>query len=127
MNVGKHLICDLEECESSLLNDLTYVRKIMIEAALSINATIVGEIFHKIEPYGVTGIIAISESHLSIRTWPEYRYASVDVFTCSGYQSPLPARDVVVNGFGSKRYWLKEFSRGPSGVKKTRDYIVSYR
>ena len=51
-------------------------------AAADVGATIVGESFHRFTPQGVTGILAIAESHISIHTWPEYAYAAADIFSC---------------------------------------------
>src|SRR5438876_6967257 len=41
-------------------------------------ATIVDVVFHEFNPFGISGVVVIAESHLSIHTWPEYRYAAVD-------------------------------------------------
>ena len=54
----------------------------MKEAAIKMGATIVESCFHHFNPYGVSGAVIISESHLTIHTWPEYGYAAVDLFTC---------------------------------------------
>ena len=80
--LGTHLILELKECNSDLLNDYSFVRNALIDAANSVGATIVGESFHRFQPIGVTGVVAIAESHLCIHTWPEYSYASVDIFSC---------------------------------------------
>ncbi len=67
--LGTHLILDLKECDPELLDDLEFVKETMMEAARSVGATIVGESFHKFDPIGVTGVVAIAESHLCIHTW----------------------------------------------------------
>ena len=53
---------------------------------------------HKFNPHGVTAIVLIAESHLSVHTWPEHGYAALDIFTCSPTMQPA---DVV--GFLSAR------------------------
>ena len=76
MNVlGLHLLLELKECNPQLLDDLSYVRSALIRAAEDVGAHIVGESFHRFTPQGVTGILSIAESHISIHTWPEYGYA----------------------------------------------------
>jgi len=80
--LGCHLLLELKDCNSELLNDLSYIRRAMIETAQDVGATIVGESFHRFSPHGVTGILAIAESHISIHTWPEYGYAAADIFSC---------------------------------------------
>ena len=54
----------------------------MNAAAIEMQATIVNSNFHHFNPYGVSGVIIIKESHLTIHTWPEYGYAAIDIFTC---------------------------------------------
>ena len=41
--------------------------------------------FHKFAPQGVSGVVIISESHLTIHSFPEHGYASIDVYTCGDY------------------------------------------
>ena len=45
---------------------------LMVKAAKAANATVVEVAFHKFNPYGVSGMVVIAESHLAIHTWPEY-------------------------------------------------------
>ena len=77
MNVlGVHLLLELRQCNPALLNDIDHIRNAMVEAAEAVEAHVVGESFHRFNPQGVTGILAIAESHISIHTWPEYGYAA---------------------------------------------------
>jgi S-adenosylmethionine decarboxylase proenzyme len=104
---------DLQECNSELLNDIHFIKQAMTGAAGEAGATIVGESFHKFEPVGVTGIVAIAESHLCIHTWPEYGYAAVDIFTCgSGFQ-PRKAADRIVERLQCLQPSITELHRGP--------------
>ena len=57
-------------------------------------------VFHEFEPQGVTGVIVLSESHLSIHTWPETGYAAVDFYTC-GDCNPHAGVDVLFEGLGA--------------------------
>ena len=111
--IGTHILLELNGCSPESLNDLPFVRKTLIEAALAVGATIVGESFHKFQPQGVTGIVAIAESHLSIHTWPEYGYAAVDVFTCGESFEPRKAAELLVQRFGAHDHVIREFQRGP--------------
>ena len=74
----------------------------MVGAANEAGASIVGESFHKFSPHGVTGVLAIAESHICIHTWPEYGYAAVDVFTCGEGFDPEKAAECLIQGFRSK-------------------------
>jgi len=81
-SLGTQILLDLENCNSRLLDDIDFVKDVLKEAANSAGATIIGETFHKFKPVGVTGVVSIAESHICIHTWPEYLYASVDIFSC---------------------------------------------
>lgn len=99
--LGTQLLLELNGCDSDLLDDLSYVKSTLTKAAEAVGATIVGESFHKFNPFGVTGVLAIAESHICIHTWPEYNYAAVDVFTCGTGFDPEKAGEVLIKGFRS--------------------------
>ena len=87
MNVlGTHLLLELRECNPAFLDDIDYVKDAMVSAARVVEAQIIGESFHRFKPQGVTGVLAIAESHLSIHTWPEHNKACIDLFTCKHIQ-----------------------------------------
>lgn len=111
--LGTHLLLDLRQCNPDLLNDLQYIKQAMMRAATEAGATVLGENFHKFDPLGVTGIIAISESHLAIHTWPEHGYAAVDIFTCGssfGYQK---AAQLIIERLECAEHRTTELKRGP--------------
>ena len=110
--LGTHLLLDLKDCNPKLLDDISYIKQAMIGAADEAGATIVGETFHKFDPIGVTGIIAIAESHLCIHTWPEYGYAAVDIFTCGQGFRPQKAADLLIESLQSMQPSIKEIQRG---------------
>ncbi|TFG58311.1 MAG: adenosylmethionine decarboxylase [Spirochaetales bacterium] len=82
MNVGVHVLGNLYGCPNELLEKVDVVRSILWRATIEARFTAVGESFHQFEPAGVTGVILLSESHMSIHTWPEKNFAAVDIFTC---------------------------------------------
>jgi len=106
------LILELKECDRERLNDLAYVRATMMEAARAVGATIIGESFHQFDPIGVTGVVAIAESHLCIHTWPEYGYAAVDIFTCGEAFAPREAAQFLIDRFRAQDPSLTELQRG---------------
>jgi len=57
-------------------------------------------------------VIIIAESHLSIHTWPEYKYAAVDIFTCGTTLEPLKAAGFIINSLNSKNPSIVEIKRG---------------
>ena len=113
MNVlGCHLLLELKDCNPALLNDLNYIRQAMLTAAEDVGATVVGESFHHFTPQGVTGILAIAESHISIHTWPEYAYAAADIFSCGSSFHPRKAAARLVELLESSDPEIKEIQRG---------------
>jgi S-adenosylmethionine decarboxylase len=110
--LGTHLLLDLEDCSPALLDDIEHVRQALISAASEAGATIVGEIFHKFQPLGVTGILAIAESHMGVHTWPEYGFAAVDIFTCGEDFSPHKAAVLLIDRLECANPTLREVKRG---------------
>ena len=74
--------------------------------------TIVGDRFFQFEPQGVTGTVLLAESHLAIHTWPEYRYAAVDIFSCGEVLQPEVAANYLVEQFSAERTSVVEMQRG---------------
>ena len=83
----------------------------MLQAAEAAGATIVQSVFHRFSPHGVTGVVVVAESHLSIHTWPEYGYAAVDFFTC-GDCRPEAAHEVLEAGMLSRSHAIVKVERG---------------
>jgi len=111
--LGTHLLLELRECDKDLLDNINHIEESMLGAAVEAGATIVGQSFHKFEPRGVTGIVAIAESHLCIHTWPEFGYAAVDIFTCGSTFTPQKAAQLIVERLQCKQPSLTEIQRGP--------------
>ena len=65
---------------------------------------------HKFHPQGVTGVIILAESHISIHTWPEEKYAAIDIFMC-GDTKPKLSVEYINRKFQPKKYTLKEIER----------------
>ncbi len=112
--LGSHLLLELKDCNPDLLNDLSFIRRSMIETAQEVGATIVGESFHHFSPQGVTGILAIAESHISIHTWPEYGYAAADIFSCGTSFRPKEAANKLAEALECRNPEIKEIKRGLS-------------
>lgn len=112
--LGRQIILELDGCPDSRLNVIDEVESAMVEAADAMGATIVGAHFHRFEPHGVSGVVVISESHLTIHTWPEYGYAAVDVFTCGEDVEPHAALSVLESRFEPRDVEHSEIERGRS-------------
>ena len=110
--LGVHLLLELRECDEGLLDNILYIKGAMVGAAEEAGATIVGQSFHKFDPRGVTGIVAIAESHLCIHTWPEYGYAAVDIFTCGTTFKPRKAARLIIDRLRCEQPSITEVKRG---------------
>ncbi|MEB3360611.1 MAG: adenosylmethionine decarboxylase, partial [Synechococcaceae cyanobacterium] len=108
---GKHCILELYDCDSSKLNDESFLRDTITDAAKRAGATLLNLITHRFEPQGVTGLALLAESHISIHTWPEAGYAAVDVFTCGDHTMPERACQVLCDELGAGRHKLTSFRR----------------
>lgn len=112
VHLGRHVLAEFFECNSNILNNPELIEKLMVEAALECGATIVQKCFHMFNPYGVSGVVIISESHLAIHTWPELGYAAVDLFTCGDKCDPKVSYEFLRKAFNSKTASYTELERG---------------
>ena len=124
LNVGKHILVDFHACNPELLKKVDYISEAMMIAAKKSEATIVGKCFKQFEPWGVSGVIVIAESHISIHTWPEYGLASVDYFSCSDEPKIELAIEHLKKALESKRIDEIEVTRGSMQVKRTQNSVI---
>ncbi len=110
--LGRHILVELHDCDREALNNLDLIREVMLKAAIDCGAVVLGESFHRFSPQGVSGVVVIAESHISIHTWPEYGYAAADVFTCGTSVNPEIAAQVLIEKLGSKNHTVTEIKRG---------------
>jgi S-adenosylmethionine decarboxylase len=110
--LGRHLLLELFDCDPEAISSLEAVKGALVEAAKRAKATIVDVVFHEFNPFGISGVVVIAESHLSIHTWPEYRYAAVDIFSCGEMLEPEVAATYLVEQFAAERTSVVELQRG---------------
>ena len=95
----KHILFDLNKCKFDLLNDETFVKDSLVEAAKASKCEIIKVEIHKFEPQGVTGYALLAESHISIHTWPERGIAKCDSFSCNSDSDPMLAIEYLKERF----------------------------
>jgi len=110
--LGRQIVVEYYGCNPDVLNDVALIHRAMHGAALACGATIVEEAFHVFNPHGVSGVVVIAESHLTIHTWPEYGYAAVDLFTCGDDVEPDAAFDFLKERLEAKTFNAVEMKRG---------------
>ncbi|MFC3884184.1 adenosylmethionine decarboxylase [Bacillus songklensis] len=117
---GRHIIIDAFYCNPSLLNDRFFLERLLIKAAAAANMEILYSYFHQFQPYGVTGMLILSTSHLSIHTWPERAYASLDFYTC-GTTDPIFQVEYLLEKLESKKATVYPIERG---IEKTQTIFL---
>ncbi len=118
--LGRHILVEFYNCDNELLNSSHLIEEYMIEAAERAKATVVQSVFHTFNPWGVSGVVVIQESHLTIHTWPEYGYAAIDLFTCGEYVDPWIAFDYLKEKLKAEKTETFEIDRGD--VEKIHTY-----
>lgn len=99
--MGRHVIADLHDVSAEVLGSIDFWKEILIDGAKKSGATVLSDHFHHFgEGYGITGVIVLAESHISIHTWPEKNYAAIDLFMC-GSCDPQVALDHITSKINS--------------------------
>jgi S-adenosylmethionine decarboxylase len=87
---GTHLLADFEGVAPMLLSDAAAIEDVLRQAALAAGARILHGHFHTFGAGGgVTGVLLLAESHISIHTWPEDGFAALDIFMCGAARPAL--------------------------------------
>jgi S-adenosylmethionine decarboxylase proenzyme len=104
------LLVDCYECAADL-DDADFLLATLRGAAERVGAKIVNVVTQRFSPRGVSVILILAETHLSVHTWPEHGYAAVDVFVCGEGKDPHPAWDVIRGALGPGSFEKKEIRR----------------
>jgi len=112
MSLGLHLLLDVAGAPFATLDDAVLVERVLVDAVRSMGAKVLGIHIHRLSPQGVSGVVVISESHLTIHTWPERGEAAVDLFTCGDAARARDAVRALATALGARRTRLEERVRG---------------
>jgi spermidine synthase len=110
--LGQHILVELSLCNPLLLGDENRIEKIMHQAAIEAGCEVRSSHFSKYGSQGISGIVIISESHLAIHTWPEYRYAAIDIFTCGDRVVPQKACKYIGDKLLAEYVFFTRYDRG---------------
>ena len=111
-SLGIHLLIELWSCDPEKLNSVDFIEEAMINAADYSGATVLNSAFQNYNPQGCSGVVIIAESHLTIHTWPEHRYAAVVVFTCGTKVDPWKASLYLEKAFEAGSVEIIDVIRG---------------
>jgi len=116
---GRHLLLEMWDCNREILDDAEKVTQIMCNAANDAGATVVKSICHEFDPPGITAVAILSESHISVHTWPIEGYVAVDIFTCGRAANPQLAIKRLLDSFQPREHTFEEIKRGSPYAKET--------
>lgn len=114
--LGKHILAEFYNCDPSAINDEAHVEELFLQTAKDSGATVINWNFHKFSPHGISGVVVISESHLTIHTWPEYGYCAVDIFTCGDRIDNRLCLSMLEKGLKAGQTSVVEMNRGIIGL-----------
>jgi S-adenosylmethionine decarboxylase len=77
---GTHLIATLHTNNSALLRQYASFQHHVDELITNHQLQKLGEVYHDFTPAGYTGVVCLSESHLSVHTWPEHGRVNIDIY-----------------------------------------------
>jgi len=110
--IGHHYIVEASGCDPKIIGNVSKVQQILVKAAEVAGATVWSVSFNRFPPNGVSGVVVISESHISTHTWPEFEYGALDIYTCGEDVDPEKAIIFAVEEFGAKTSHMTEITRG---------------
>ena len=109
---GDHYLVDLYGCDEALIGAAKPTQEALLSAATRCGSTIIEYHFHQFSPHGVSGVILIAESHISVHTWPESRFVAVDIFTSGEVMQPEVAIRILEEAFSAGRVDVMKVTRG---------------
>lgn len=110
--LGRQILVEFYDCDGDVLNQTETIREVLLEGVRRSGATIVSDSFHTFSPHGVSGVVVIAESHVTIHTWPEHGYAAVDIFTCGETIDPWVIQKYLQRNFLAMNVSSMELKRG---------------
>lgn len=110
--IGRHCLLDIYIQDREWLKNQQIVEHLLHLAAQAAQAHILTSHFHTFGGEGgITGVLLLAESHISIHTWPEHNYAAVDIFIC-GKLSINAAISVFQQKLANARIEVRLLERG---------------
>ena len=109
-HIGTHLIADFWYGEN--IEDPKELEEILLGAVKISNHTLLKIAIHKFEPYGITGIVLLAESHIAIHNWPELSYTAIDIYTCGDKSNADKALEFLKKELKPRKVKLKKMKRG---------------
>ena len=122
--IGYHYVVEASGCDPEVLKDPNRIRQIFMNAAKAGNMEIKASDFFRFSPTGVSGVVIVAESHISVHTWPEEGYAALDVYTCGEKADPENAVDYILEKFRAQYAHVSEVKRGIKEEEGTFTHMI---
>ncbi len=111
---GAHLLSDMHGISEDKLNDASAIEQLLRHSAQAAGAQILFSHFHSFGAgQGITGVVLLAESHITIHTWPEFGFAAADIFMC-GQAQPQRALEVIRQALQPSSCDIQTIKRGLS-------------
>ncbi|MEM3463813.1 MAG: adenosylmethionine decarboxylase [Candidatus Bathyarchaeia archaeon] len=120
--MGIHIIAEFRGVDPRKISRVEDLRVVLDRVVAKSGLHVVSSSFHQFEPHGVSAIYLLSESHLSVHTWPEYGYMALDIFTCGDDGPALRAFELLLEEFQPTSVEKRVIRRdvvGETGSKNT--------
>jgi S-adenosylmethionine decarboxylase len=114
---GRHIIFDFWGVDYTVLNNVDFLQQLMVDAAEKSHATVLSVSSKEFDPCGCTILVLLSESHLSIHTYPEKGFAAIDCYTCGYDKDPKLAVDYLFQILRPKETFTKTLIRGLKDIE----------
>lgn len=111
--VGEHWIIEFYDCPGDVLDDVDLLRSALKAACEEAQLNLLQLMEHSFTPQGITMLGLLSESHISIHTWPEEGYAALDLFTCGEEKCLDCALEKLLVALKAKKHSVQVVKRGP--------------
>lgn len=110
--ISRHLLAEYYHCSSVRLDDIEAIEVCLRDAAEAAGTTVLDVKLHRFAPQGVSGVAILAASHLAIHTWPEYGFATIEIFVCDSSADPWLGHACLERAFGPAHVDVREIERG---------------
>lgn len=106
------IIAELYGCKPELISQSGTVKKLINRAIRKSKLTKIRSHYHQFRPSGVTGVVLLAESHITMHSWPEYEYLALDLFSCGDKKKAITAYKQLLKDFKPTRVKKRVVIRG---------------
>lgn len=109
---GIHFLIEFLGCDEKQIDRVLFWKKTLKKGADSAGISVINDHFYRFDPHGVTGFLLLASSHVSVHTWPEYKYVACDVFSCSSQKKTKIFVDYLMAKVSHEKVNVKVLKRG---------------